>query len=114
MSEKQKERLEELFRLIKENPDLPILPMVDSEIVADDGYAQWTGSWGRAHIEEYYITEERIHFKESDDFGEVEDVLSSEYGYTGFETMSDEGALSTYNNLPWIKAIIVDIDLPEV
>ena len=59
MSEKQKERLEELFRLIKENPDLPILPMVDSEIVADDGYAQWTGSWGRAHIEEYYITEDK-------------------------------------------------------
>ena len=31
MLEKQKERLEELFRLIKENPDLPILPMVDSD-----------------------------------------------------------------------------------
>ena len=53
MSEKQKERLEELFRLIKENPDLPILPMVDSEIVAACGYATWTGSWGRADVVEY-------------------------------------------------------------
>ena len=53
MSEKQKERLEELFRLSKENPDLPILPMVESESVADDGYAQWTGSWGSEHIEKY-------------------------------------------------------------
>ena len=34
MKKKQKERLAELFRLIKENPDLPILPMVDSEVVA--------------------------------------------------------------------------------
>lgn len=36
MKKTQKERLDELFKLIKENPDLPILPMVDSEIVADD------------------------------------------------------------------------------
>lgn len=114
MLEKQKERLKELFQLIKENPDLPILPMVNSEIVADDGYARWTASWGSAYVGEYYITDEAVHFKESDDWGEVEEVLSSEYGYTVYESMDDEAALSTYNNLPWIKAIIVNIDLPEV
>lgn len=114
MLEKQKERLEELFRLIKENPDLPILPMVDSEIVADDECAYWTGSWGSAYVGEYYITDGRIHFKDSDDWDEIKSVLSSEYGDTIFETMSDETAIGTYNNLPWIKAIIVYIDLPEV
>ena len=35
--EKQTENLKELFELIKKRPDLPIVAMVDSEIVADDG-----------------------------------------------------------------------------
>lgn len=73
MLEKQKERLEELFRLIKENPDLPILPMVDSEIVADDVCARWTASWGSAYVGEYIIGSERVWFKDED---EAEDILN--------------------------------------
>lgn len=114
MKKTQKERLAELFRLIKENPELPILPMVDSEIVADDYCTRWTGSWGSAEITEYYITEERVHFKDVDDWGEISDVLSSEFGYDVYETMSDNTAKEVYENLPWIKAIAVNIDLPEV
>ena len=30
------EKINELLELIKANPDLPILPMVDHEIVAED------------------------------------------------------------------------------
>ena len=45
ISDRERENREELFRLIKENPELPIVPMVDAEIVADDcGY--WIGAWG--------------------------------------------------------------------
>ena len=32
-----------LTKLMCENPDLPVLCRVDSEIVADDGYAWWIG-----------------------------------------------------------------------
>ena len=42
----QKEYINGLLELVKQNPDLPILPMVDSEIVGDDGYCRWMGSWG--------------------------------------------------------------------
>ena len=42
-----------LFELIRDNPDLPILPFVDSEIVADDGYNRWIGSFGSSGIIEY-------------------------------------------------------------
>ena len=45
-TEKQKENLEKLFLLIKENHELPIVAMVDSEIVADDCCCRWMGSWG--------------------------------------------------------------------
>lgn len=37
----------ELIRLIQENPDLPIIPMVNEEVVADDSYTYWMGEWGR-------------------------------------------------------------------
>ena len=32
------EKFTELLKLIKENPDLPVLPMVDGEICAGDDY----------------------------------------------------------------------------
>lgn len=34
----------ELLSLVEENPDLNIMCMVDSDIVADDGYAWWLGT----------------------------------------------------------------------
>ena len=47
------EKITELLRLIKENPDLPILPMVDGEICAGDDYGYWSGSWGTARVDEF-------------------------------------------------------------
>lgn len=39
ISEKERENRKELFRLMQENPELPIVPMVDGEIPGDDsGY----------------------------------------------------------------------------
>ena len=38
-----REWVEKLTRLMRENPDLPVLCRVDSDIVADDGYAWWIG-----------------------------------------------------------------------
>ena len=40
--QKQTDNLKELFKLIEKRPDLPIVAMVDSEIVADDG-GFWLG-----------------------------------------------------------------------
>lgn len=113
-SERERKNREELFRLMAENPDLPVVAMVDSEIVADDGYSRWMGSWGSCYIGEYIIGEERLHFREEDDFEEIEEALTDGVViYEDFETMSDEEAKGAYDSLPWIKAIIVDIDLPE-
>lgn len=73
IAEKERKNREELFKLMQKNPDLPVVPMVDSEIVADDcGY--WLGSWGSAEVDEYFISEraERVFFKSD---GDVFDVL---------------------------------------
>lgn len=111
-SEKEKENREELFRLMQENPELPVVPMVDYEIVADDS-GRWLGSWGSSYIGEYLIGEERVHFREDDDPSEVDKVLSERYGDDYYTDMTDEQEAEAYAGLPWIKAIIVNIDLPE-
>lgn len=107
----QKEKLEELFQLIKDNTDLPILPMVDSEIVADDGCSRWTASWGSAYVGGYIIGNERVWFKNDDD---AEEVLNDCVGGIDFYETEVEKVHEEYEKLPWIKAIIVNIDLPEV
>ena len=52
ITEKEKKNRDELFRLMQENPDLPVVLMVDSDIVVNDGCNLWMGSWGNSHIEE--------------------------------------------------------------
>lgn len=113
ISEQEKQNREELFRLMKENPDLPVVPMVDGEIARDDcGY--WMASWGRSHVDEYLICDyaERIVFKSDDDvFGTLEDYLSCD----DFEKLPnvESECRPIYDELPWKKAIIVYIELPE-
>ena len=36
--------------------------MVDSEVIADDSHSYWCGSWGRAKLDEYWVSDERIYF----------------------------------------------------
>ena len=42
------QKIKELIRLSDENPDLPIIPMVATEIVAEDSFAYWMGSIGES------------------------------------------------------------------
>jgi len=111
MSFKNK-NIKELLRLVQENPDLPIVPMVDAEIVCDDcGY--WMGSWGHAEIDEYYINDQ-VYFK-SDDFDElVEDWADTNYdefpGKSGYEI--EQIAKEYVGNYKWVKAIVVYIGMP--
>lgn len=106
----QKNR-EEFFKLIAENPDLPIVPMVVSEVVADDSYARWRGSWGMVYIGEYFAGEEQFYFRDDDDPAEFRGALIDKYGYDEWLDMDDEQEARAYAELPWIKAIIVNIDL---
>ena len=100
----------ELFELIRDNPDLPILPFVDSEIVADDGYMRWIGSFGSSHIIEYAMVEMYNSYPEivyKDDTEQYEEFL---YSCT---EMTEEEIQEHINNIEWIKAIAVNIDLPD-
>ncbi len=114
MTEREKQYRKELFKLMQENPDLPVVPMVDGEIPGDDcGY--WQGAWGYARVDEYLKPKREydyIFFKSDDD---VFDVLERYLTKDEFNTLpeDEDKCKEIYNNLPWIKAIVVYITLPE-
>ncbi len=118
LTEKQRENLKELFKLIKEHPDLPIVPMVDADIVADDsGY--WLGGWGSASIDKYLPHEYGMIFYEQGR-PDVVDIFEKFFDYEKCgisEEMPDSEALpimrEKVDSLNWIEAIIINIDLPD-
>lgn len=110
MTKRQKERVESLVAIIRENPDLPVLPLVAYETVSDDGYDRYGGRLGECYVDEFYVIGERIFLKHPGDWDEVEDVLVLEYGRDKFEDMDDFEAIRAYDELPWTRAIILDIN----
>lgn len=103
----------ELVKLISENPELPIMCMVDSECVQDDGYGWWTAKIGKPVIDEYYRDDERVCLK-SDDFDElVEEFFNDNYGYDQYGEMTDEQleeiAEEVVADYEWTKAITLPI-----
>ena len=104
----------ELLRLIAENPSLPVVPMVNSEVVADNDYAYWVGSFSNSTVDEYVCVNERFYTRDNQD--EIEDYFSN-YLCDDYPDMPDEEFYKMIHEkvetLPWTKAIIVYIDLPE-
>lgn len=107
--ENHSNNLRELFTLISENPDLPILPYVDSEIVADDGYSRWLASWGSSHIIEYIMVEMYNDYPEMIEKDDTEQYKEFLYDTT---EMTEQEIEEHIKNIDWIKAIAVNIDLP--
>lgn len=109
--EKQQNNINQLLKLIKENPELEIVPMVDSEIGGDD-YSYYMGEWGTPEIDEYHCSDERIYFKEQD-FEELVDEFIDN-NYKEYNDLTDEEleklAEEKINNLEWVKAIVVHIN----
>ena len=53
-------KIQKFLKLISENPDLPIIPMVDHEVVCED-CGRWLGSFGNAYVDEYVLFNDRYY-----------------------------------------------------
>lgn len=106
----------ELIKLIKENPELPVVPMVNNEICMGD-YGYWLGSFGSAQVDEFVCIEmygdSKFRFKNEQD--EIEEYFAEKI-LDENEDLSDEEveeiAHERAEALPWKKAIVVFIELP--
>ena len=75
---------EKFVQLVKDNPSLPIVPMVDYEVVCDD-CGWWVGSFGRCSVGEYALFYEK-YFDDREDFKEFyydynDDELCERFNY---------------------------------
>jgi len=101
----------ELLKLKEENPDLPIRPLVNSEVVADD-CGWWLAEWGKAEINRICGIDERLYIE--DDFDElVEDWLVVNEGDPKYKNLTEkelkEKAKQVVENYGWEKCILVRI-----
>lgn len=112
--------IKELLKLVSENPDLPVVPMVDYEVVADDGYSRWLGSFGSVYVGEYALFNDRFYdereeFKE-DYFYRQSDEICEKFNYDPWDNTKNEELekyLEEVADRFFKKAIIVNIDLPD-
>lgn len=105
----QKENVRKAFRLIKENPELPIIPMVHYEVVADDDALYWAGSWGDAKVDECTFDDERMYYL-SDGIDELFDrFFGDKLGDNGLDP---EYRKRMVEGMGWTKAIFIKIELP--
>lgn len=98
-------------QLLVENPNLPIVPMVDSEICSED-YARCMGSFGSSWVDDYCIGQNDRMWCKSDFDNDINEALETILPWHEFEKIPEGKEKEVYDNLPWTKAIIVNIDLP--
>lgn len=115
----QNENVSILLNLIKENPDLRILSMVDYEVVASDEFASWAGSFGESKVDYVWNDGERIYFKSNDEEqlieNEIDDIENETQlfheSHPMWRTIEDR-AKERVNRYQWEKVIVVWIGLP--
>lgn len=111
----QQENLNKLIRLMKENPELRVIPMVDQEVVNSDDYCYWAASFGEPRIDYIWGDDERIYFKddEEDLIEKKRDSMVDEEEFKNFtDEEFDKYAEDYVENLEWEKIITLNIELP--
>lgn len=111
------ESLTKLFNLIKENPGRRVVPLVDSDVVIDDGYSYWLGSIGEPSLDDIYISKDHIYLKSIDKDEVVEQFLDDHYFDEVFQTYPEKEqyhkAKAYVISLSWEPVIVVPIHTPE-
>ena len=107
------ENIKHLIQLMDENPDLPAIPMVGQDIVADCT-GEWVAHFGKAEVKKMCIYGENVVFREEKNAIKTVEALELE-GLTEGRTREESiEKLDGYlNELDWLEAIIVHIETPS-
>ena len=106
-----------LLKLVRENPTLPIVATVNSEVVGDDDCSWWLGSIHSVEIETYTVYNDRIVLKseaEEELFEEIYDKIYDEIEHDTIDEREIEAdvearAIETIKELNYTTAIVVHI-----
>lgn len=104
----------EFIETVKANPELPVIALVNNEVVADVDYSYWIGEFGRTAIKEVYYGNSSVHFRDGDQEEVLADLVGCEYYCTpegkDITELSDEEWNDLFNSLPWEKHIVLYIE----
>jgi len=101
---------QKFIKLVQENPELPVVPMVDYEVVAD-GYGYWLGKFGFCEIGEYTCYNDRFY---DDKVSFSEDYYNDTYDDGRYDGLTDDEIdelIAKETADWWTKAIIVYITI---
>ena len=102
---KQKQKNEAFLKLVKKNPTLPIVPMVDYEIVGED-WSRWLGAFGSAYVGEYACYDDR-YFEDREDYDKI-------FNFTHFQKydlIHGRNNISTTLQLDYVETATIVIAL---
>ena len=108
------DNIKEILKLIEEHPDLPVIPMVGQDIVADC-IGEWVAHFGKAEVKKMCIYGEKVIFREEKNAIKTVEALELE-GLTEGRTREESiEKLNGYlDELDWLEAIIVHIETPII
>ena len=111
------DNIKNLVRLINENPDLPVIPMVGQDIVADS-FGEWTAEVGEAEIRKLCIYEDAVIFYDENTL-KTAGLLELDYETLGLPDSMSSGEANRrlkafIDSLDWLEAIIVHIETPTI
>ena len=108
------DNIKHLIQLMDEKPDLPIIPVVGQDIVADCT-GEWVAHFGKAEVKKMCIYGENVIFREEKNAIKTIEALELE-GLTEDRTREESiEKLNGYlDELDWLEAIIVHIETPII
>ena len=108
------DNIKHLIQLMDENPDLPVIPMVGQDIVADCT-GEWVAHFGKAEVKKMCIYGEKVIFREDKNAIKTVEALELEGLTEGRAREESIEKLNGYlDELEWLEAIIVHIETPIV
>lgn len=108
------ENIKHLIQLIEEHPDLPVIPMVGQDIVADCT-GEWVAHFGKAEVKKMCIYGENVIFREEKNAIKTVEALELEGLTEGRAREESIEKLNGYlDELEWLEAIIVHIETPTI
>lgn len=117
---RENKNVKKLLKLAAENPNLPIVAMVQYEVVADDSFSYWLGEIEAVDVEELWVSDGRTWTREDaeDESSFIIDEYAPDDVVAQIERLPDEkqreqAAMEWIKGLPWMKCIVIFVGTPD-
>ena len=105
------ENIKHLIQLMDEHPDLPVIPMVGQDIVADS-FGEWTAEVGEAEIRKLCIYEDAVIFYDENTL-KTAGLLELDYETLGIPEKETEKVMYLRHSIEGIEVLIKTKEILE-